>query len=566
MRQTRYILLQPDIFAFVPPKDNTMSEAPFGPITAMQACTYLTSGGTLVYSLHPWPADGLGMLRNYLDMHSNTQGVPLLLAPIGYKATFGGLPGDDFSSEANVLWRHMVLIWLRHRGLEMNHMENKENWCFIKFRRKRSQKRPTFPKIFKPCLWPIALCFVRKHVALKNPQQKTEPRSSSKAGILLTNESYRSPLEVAFKWFQDQPERERVLTAKKRREIEQELAQKRSLPTSPVVNRPFPYGETLSASGMYPTPPDGILSHPATVSTAVEEPTISTMDFTTVPSSDPPAPSDPTPGATAGSNLHDDLFEDMDDDDEYGENDVTDADFSFFDQADMMDIDGTTPAQIQPQEPPSAIEKVVQEEAPGDVKTEEPPDSSKITLEPLKIEHSVEPSPEMPDATSGAEIETKPIMYAPLNPQEVLRRLFSASPASKAAEKSQHDIFGHVDFSKALTMKDDTYRDPDSQDTGESPRLIKRPAIGSIAKLSIRLPRPVKKQKVVSPAYQAITVDSSDSDASEPISASDDVPGPTPVQIKAQDSVLSGNESVPAEDPSVLGVADAVRVRALLHG
>jgi mediator of RNA polymerase II transcription subunit 13 len=201
---------------------------------------------------------------------------------------------------------------------------------------------------------------------------------------------YQDPLDVAQQWLYEKPERDKAQEAlRKARQAEEDVAHAKDdpntlYPSSPLYFRAGGYGDLQPVSGVYPTPPDGVMPQGLGVSASGDIPNISgpigsmdrvlSQESNQRPSELPGIPeADGTPhlDIPGGSptiqhpfdsqtdmhfdtSLHtnDDLFEDLDAD-TFDGNGVTDADFNFFDEPDgddFGDMDGV--AQSNEEEKP----------------------------------------------------------------------------------------------------------------------------------------------------------------------------------------------------------------------
>ena len=201
--------------------------------------------------------------------------------------------------------------------------------------------------------WPGCLCFCKRAV---------EVSSTSRVGdsILSGHEENHDPLGSARGWFNTATERdEKVLKRKAERTAASKdassaetRAPKPSAPSPVAIRRP----STAAASAIYPTPPDGI-QHPNGVTPSFDG-TLSSpgnpLSVAPATEADPAALSTSAVGDTfdvesdfneskqrSESNLlgeAEHIFGDMGED-MFGDNDITEADFNFFDEQQPGDSD-----------------------------------------------------------------------------------------------------------------------------------------------------------------------------------------------------------------------------------
>lgn len=270
-------------------------------------------------------------------------------------------------------WKATVKRWLGWKGYSLPNLADWNSWVKIRISQWGHIATPSpVPNQARDILWPRALCFYYSDLTTESHIETSQGNTSSQADRALewfeTSDSsgFRDPIDLAQQWFLGKPERDRVTEARRRAKKAEEDATRIKeenhglFPSSPLNARTGTYGDLQAVSGVYPTPPDGIL--PGTAVSSGDTPTVSgaATNIILAPGGSNPAinlsaPQEPThaeghqqpltsPGFAApfdhyhSGGGNDDLFEDMDEDGFDG-NDVTDADFNFFDEPDGEDVD-----------------------------------------------------------------------------------------------------------------------------------------------------------------------------------------------------------------------------------
>ncbi|KAF2279744.1 uncharacterized protein EI97DRAFT_413028 [Westerdykella ornata] len=261
-------------------------------------------------------------------------------------------------------WKAQLARWLCWKGYSTSGLDGKDAWVRI-----RLLQTPT--NYVGDIYWPRALCFLYDSTILPESRVGWPTNRPDDPLLWFANSQttgFKDPIDAAEEWFLGKAERDKAEEARRLATKAQEEAAAARLkedmpgglfPSSPNHPRTVPYGELQSAAGVYPTPPDGVV--PGTAVTQGDTPTISGTATSKVlapagitPGINVSAPSEgPRPngqqdsqnapdehpgyeGLDAGEN-DDDLFNDMDEDD-FGGNGVTDADFSFFDGPDHGEV------------------------------------------------------------------------------------------------------------------------------------------------------------------------------------------------------------------------------------
>lgn len=281
-------------------------------------------------------------------------------------------------------WKSLVLKELRGAGQkppEQSDPAFSNSWLWIELYHSRRNDN-TAENGSKPTIvpWPAVFCFT-------NPASTEELLPSRLVNpIFTTDQDYQNPLSSAEQWYLGAPHRYEVTTLAQPATTTAARAdgdraggsEDQDLAASPLYQRNL---ELAAAGGMYPTPPDGVV--PGVSSDAVVPPTNSAD-----PQSDSldAAESDELRGQQSressvgfdvdhfANDNNEDLFGDLDEDMFDGPN-VTDADFSFFDDGAGQSFpptkgDGTDITSVVP------LHDVQETTLPGGLATVESPSRS----------------------------------------------------------------------------------------------------------------------------------------------------------------------------------------------
>lgn len=517
---------------------------------------HLSTAGTLVISTSVSSSTNVYQLEAILslyDAHDDFLGELVRIAPCGIIARYVGHETSAVGSErdgsgptkrsrAIQQWKTDTLRWLRRKGLVLPDMDEEGKWVRIQL-----QPNPQVPKdlndpsssLCRECLWPSMLCFFYNpgrgngdHNALEIHHAAGHHDDQDPGTIWWQGsgrKGFADPLWQAYNWFLGKPEREKAIEARKKaRQAQEENTQPAAestmaYPSSPLYSRGSAYGDLQAVSGVYPTPPDAVLPPNASGHTNMDGIILGqtnqdlhsqpghlgahsdALAFTehngpaeTAPEEhlDPMRDAEtPVDGDNAEADNNDDLFEDMDEE-MFGGNDVTEADFNFFDDGegpgfgDLMDV-SHPPVYEEPKQdtsPPEvnfeAISPVIQmrplEQAEGEAATvksetagtpdvpaadvqmseiedfpqvEEPPFEQLADVDATKLEAEEQvPSPRKPSP--------------PLSPARIKERLFPSphvgDPVAEVKDIAKPKaeggaMFDTVDFSKKMQSADSKY-------------------------------------------------------------------------------------------------------------
>ncbi|KAL1838698.1 hypothetical protein VTJ49DRAFT_2288 [Mycothermus thermophilus] len=482
--------------------------------------TYLTTTGSLVISLHVSVLQGLVSSADVLRSSMLHAGPTVLAAPFG---TFGHLQGvvdtgnqlatdgvfgqspdtqvgrlRSEHSDRFLQWKMMCLRLFQMRGMSPSLLDGC-SWLNVHFFQRKPYeqradgKRTPLAGSGLTAPWPAVLCFRKPKIdaTLDLPLEKT--LSGTGADTL-------DPLNRAKVWCQGSSEREDAIARKKK---EREAAAARGQVEADPRNQPqangcspmatwrgSAAGGPSSASGtMYPTPPDGLPGvTPSVESGAAQSPTGQVVasasgDAQRTAPQDAPSVEGFNSGcemgepkhehATAGfheENLFGDLGEDM-----FEGNELTDADFNFFDeQPDPEPMDVSGPPETEPST--NRIQDISQH-------AYDQPAQPLASAEPSLRTQPVAPQfakPELRHARSTLAEETRRQTNteafnrnatighkrnpSPFNPETVFKRVRAsirpAPPTSAAREGGRRpSIFDRVEVDPAWSIANKKYTD-----------------------------------------------------------------------------------------------------------
>ncbi|KND90587.1 Mediator of RNA polymerase II transcription subunit 13 [Tolypocladium ophioglossoides CBS 100239] len=370
----RTVLLPPEPLESGDPRDADAEQCPV--LATLKA--YLTTTGALVISFGVSRCKGLTSVVDLVATSPALPGTPILAAPFGVvalnqfsSAVEAGTPslaqtpntqalslrgGPDVHDS---LWKQACLKILKLRGVASTSLSDC-SWVSLLVSKPKLQGAYNETRRVQALgsgisiPWPGPLCFRKRAV---------EVSSTSRVGdtLLSGHEESHDPLGRARAWFNTATERdEKVLKRKAERAAASKDASsaesrvpKPSAPSPVAIRRP----STAAASAIYPTPPDGI-QHPNGVTPSFDG-TLSSpgnpLSVAPATETDPAAPSTIAMGDTfdvegdfseskrqrSESNLLGEaehvfgvMGEDM-----FGDNDITEADFNFFDEQQPGDSD-----------------------------------------------------------------------------------------------------------------------------------------------------------------------------------------------------------------------------------
>ncbi|KAH8897086.1 hypothetical protein GQ53DRAFT_679708 [Thozetella sp. PMI_491] len=478
---------------------------PSSPTSALATFrAYLTTTGTFVISLSVSLAQGLVSLAESSRLHL-PGGSSVLTAPMGAFATFSSVVIDGDSamvqspdtqisryraepSDRFAQWRTTCSRLLQMRGMSASLLDGC-SWLNIHFiPRKlydhRTDGRRTPMSTNGPIApWPAVLCFGKTRRSLR----KTLPAAEGKN---------LDPLGFTRDWLLGAPEREQLSKKKREREAASALeageGEGASLLTSgysPLQLRGPANQTTASAAGaMYPTPPGGVQpgvtpSFDGTLSSPGNHPTATTMVDADAPANPAPPPQDAFDDNWEGADQKreqqnvaflegENLFGDLDED-VFESNELTDADFNFFDEepdGDNLDLAALDDIEMSTGLPETAAEPVLEPAPEPESKPESRPASPQFTKPELKharsslIENRQQLNAENFHTNTAVGIKRH---SSPFNADTVykrirasLRGLPAATPDSKDtnAPPRRGSVFERVEFDPALSLTNKKYQ------------------------------------------------------------------------------------------------------------
>ncbi|KAF5618187.1 mediator of RNA polymerase II transcription subunit 13 [Fusarium sp. NRRL 52700] len=351
--------------------------------------TYLTTTGSLIVSLTFSYCKNLATVEDVLTGDSSSPSSSVLAAPYGVFATKQNFANGDGSDRSlaqtpntqalsvrsvpdtnDSQWKHSCLRALEYCGLNPSHFKSSP-WVNLLISKPTSQDADGESKRSRATVpWPGSLCFRKKPLEMSTTHRVGDT-------ILSGHEECHDPLGDARGWFAGASEREERISKRRAermyavpKEINgvNPLAQNLNGQSPLTMRRP----STAAAGVMYPTPPDAIQQHIG-ITTSLDgaisspnnpPPTLAVVDADiTMPTATPmpDAENDAWGGhheqkrERSDSNAMGDSDDVMNElgEDVFGDHDVTEDDFNFFDGPDGNDLDMHMP-DLQPAPPAPA--------------------------------------------------------------------------------------------------------------------------------------------------------------------------------------------------------------------
>ena len=493
-------------------------EMTFDSITLATLDISLTSLGTLVIKAHSDTAPGLQSIMSTSVAEKLPEnlspGTALWLAPGGNAARLygpeddGNLPGSLPIShlQANIVdhrqrgfngitiksWQAKCLEWLTAKGLNAAALES-GGWVFVQvlsghsaYFNADSQGTPMLEDLaIVP--WPRLLCFQTSSNAMRDLQP-----SATFSG--------RDPLSFAEDWYTSKDERANAMN---KRQKERQIAEALSREQAEVEARnlqsstysPAALRRGSNAGAMYPTPPDAV-HHPVgatptfdgTASTPGNPNAFINPEAGVAVQANPGLPdteaelwassgrkdrTDPNAHPADNDNDNDNLFGDMGGD-IFG-TDITDADFSFFDEPDAVatdpkpsspgalansnDQEGSDPMDISNFN--GTGEDVLE---PHDSNMQDKPHNEATALSNENIKSSGEgflqgePDHEMIESVDAQAYSIQPTVSPPFNKEAVFQKLFPRSlEEQRSPESRRSSVFNKVFFENSLPSFNEKY-------------------------------------------------------------------------------------------------------------
>lgn len=441
--------------------------------------------------------------------------------------------------EANIeRWKAAVTRWLGSKGYTFKDLDQPKSWVRLRLAQLSNSALADSATISQPrdIWWPRALCFYYDATESYPDMEALFPATSNPLNWFATPQSsgYIDPLDLAEQWFLAKAEREKAAEAKRKAEIaEQKVdkgkgpAQGPHLPSSPLNVRSGTSADLHVASGMYPTPPDGVIPGPAAsqgTTPGVPAPVTSKVlaqnashpsinisapqDSAAASDSQPMAsPEFPNENVNTDINARDDLFDDMDED--FGANGVTDADFNFFDdpEVEMQDAPeqlSTDVSETSNNQHPNAVSAPAAKENFLDpmAALENALASASASASRARLEHG--PDVHMADAPPTSRIDfaagdkqitsqenkaqtseptrtkSEPLSVAVSDTSLVTESVTPADIAKLTITTHRESAFDPVGFDRRISMSDSKYRNgyfsfPDDKASGTKSKSISGP-------------------------------------------------------------------------------------------
>ncbi|KAI5861385.1 mediator complex subunit 13 C-terminal-domain-containing protein [Durotheca rogersii] len=324
---------------------------------------YLTTTGSLVISLALSPAEGIISLSQNIGHMLPSFGVTILAAPLGMFATcqpsslseptvvesnLGQSPDTQVlrmrSERDDGPWRSFCAKFLQARNVPCT-PNGSQNWITLHRMRRKPVEQPVDGKRTPlagsySVSWPANLCFCKIFSRLAIRADTEEQSTSSPDRCFDT-------LKAARSWFQGARERDELL-AKNMKEREVAVARDAADGQAQHANGHSPLtlqrlgNAGMLTGGLYPTPPEGSQNHTepqsldgtgsspgnnATTTTTVEIDVVHNTQSLNDGWENMEAKRERIGASFESENLFGELGPDM-----FGDNDITEADFNFFDE------------------------------------------------------------------------------------------------------------------------------------------------------------------------------------------------------------------------------------------
>lgn len=465
---------------------------------------YLTTGGSLVISTGVDTRHQLCTLDEgesfAISLPYNKCQVYLAVAGIPAQLCEQYLERDD--AKSSLAWKDLITQKLALLGVHLRELDNEVRWVLVRAWLDANYMSPSRDAMADSAIvfyWPESLCLLDKTAIFQ--QRRTqgfiaaagEVNDAFEATIshLFSPPSeggFADPLRFAEEWFLAKPERDKIIEERKRKMRETEMAERHEAGAG--LNQPSPFytrGDLQSAGGVYPTPPDGLPSTSAQLTSDVLVASGPADNSAARPSFDYASGEamDLDLGAF-GENINarghsivsrgslqldsnmegmgDDLF--GDDEDEFPGHDITDADFSFFDEPD--DVGGGT--SIAANDPDEGVDPLTVNDS-GTLGLKNSVLHAPTTNTPqVRFSDNVETMSEDQDNGPGAVVYETPIRQAdssppaaehtiksPLNPISVRKKLFESGLVEITGSRRRHSTFDAMTFSSVLNKSDAKY-------------------------------------------------------------------------------------------------------------
>ncbi|KAI1822078.1 mediator complex subunit 13 C-terminal-domain-containing protein [Xylaria intraflava] len=471
---------------------------------------YLTTTGSLIISLSHSFANNLVPLSDCVPNQLSPFGVTVLVAPLGMFATcpphaltdtatadgsFGQSPDTQLlrfrPEKDHSTWANLCAKLLQARTIYFP-IKAAQKWVGLQRLRRKLVEQNTdgkrTPMGSTPGIsWPTSLCFCKSL-----SDQTTNDADELHRSHL---EQSFDPLAAAKAWFSGTTERGAII-AQKKKERDAAALQDNSLAdgqTQSSYNSLSPLAlhranqNGASAGGIYPTPPDGVQGvvgvtpsmdgNPSSPSNNVTTATVTEIDNVLHASAEPfvgnwegtEMKRERIGPSFESANLFGELGPDM-----FGDNDITEADFSFFDDQpdgnldlgsmDLPIVSNTDP--IPSHDPNLNSYHVRQIKAePAHIRPSNPtPTFAKPELRHARSSLMDEPRRQSAlDTSQPSNANSKKRPASPFNPDTVYKRIRGTISNYKAVQRNSliyanhSSIFDKVDLSPSLSMVNSKY-------------------------------------------------------------------------------------------------------------
>lgn len=540
---------------------------PQGNLTVISVDVQLTAQCTLTLKTSSKKALGMGCFgsQSHISalLHQTATGIPVFLGPTGHVGSCLGIdlavpdsPNNttpetpterSMNTKSIDSWKKKCIKFFQRNGISTDLLELCP-WVSVQIclPAERSDAMIVAEDTWLTVQWPAPLCFFNKRLAQSTAKQLHKLKDYD-------------PLSFAETWMMQKAERDATSKKLNKEKDVANMVGKTSVDTSsPSLLMPSSqnYRRSSITGAIYPTPPDGIQQNIAATpsfegSSSTPGPSQLLMASDTVDqntdqniiSKDDIEEMEAQPWSSgvqrkdsATMNLEfqdhstDGLFEDMDAD-LFGENDVTDADFSFFDEPDALprknemtqikeshDVDDPPYAlDIDPNDDPIFDSLGLDEKTPIGIP------SDHLSNEGTSEEEKPALDPHQPDTAPEIDIFTNKIVdppprtiSPPLNPEEVFKKLSSMGISSQAKNvKIETSAFGGLNFNPSLPSFTSKYGSQGRFVSPIAPRLIPRSASIALPKTEYMNKRR-KRNAVAGEHLTPITPDFASSNFSSP--------------------------------------------------
>ena len=449
----------------------------------------LTEAGTLYVST----TTHVSSLRWLRELETHSEWTYVLLAPSGRVARLvsvgdcgdSGEVGKVKKAIGNSAWKLSITKFMTAEGVDIG---PDEPWMTVDLRGQ---------KFYDRVMWPARMCLTAKPVVHSKRTIPPKDWAYWFGGSNDTGDNFKNPLAVAEEWFQDAVEREKatveavdIFSVDGAGGPNNAAHTTNVVPESPLVTSP-PFNQRIAdhqaaLSGIYPTPPDGLIPGHATQHIPSSDGASmqahgenSAMSHDPLPGSD----DDRARGRSLGSSNEaqgyqphsDDLFGDMGEMD-FGANEVGDADFDYFDEPDDMPQADAANGDVEMEDivrdsradqvgDQTNDELTPQDEAMGTALSPEgvpdpPQEASNAAEVTVVMDETSKPGRQIErDVNAPAEVRKEP--EKPLSPFGIRERLLPppipASAAQSDAARSLHlrrsSTFDPVTFNEGLDLK-----------------------------------------------------------------------------------------------------------------